>query len=202
MKKIIVYLISLLLFIFTNPSLYSADITEFQIDNITINDSLLNYFTEEEIKKETFFHREQKNNKEFGNINIIRKIKGSIYDDISVSYNTSDKKYLIKKIVGIIKFENNISECLKKREEIIKEVSVLFKDNKTFDWGKKQHSLDKNSNTYQFGIYFGDPKIYPNDTVDISCYDWSKQSGNYDHLGITISSKEYNDYLYYLINNQ
>ena len=158
MKKIIVYLISTLVFFFTNPSLYSADITEFQIENIAINDSLLKYFTEEELKRETYFHKEQKNNKEFGNINIIRKIKGSIYDNIYVSYNTSDKKYLIKSIKGTIKFVNNISECLKKKEEIIKEVSVIFKDNITFDWGKRKHSLDKNSYTYQFGVYF-DPKI-------------------------------------------
>jgi hypothetical protein len=203
MKKIIVYLISLLLFIFTNPSLYSADITEFQIDNAGINESLLNYFSEEEIKKETFFYKTQKNNKDFGHVSIKKKIKGSIYDEIIVAYNSSDKKYLIKHIAGSIKFENNnIKECLKKKEEITKEVSVIFKDNKTFDWGKKPYSFDRNSYTYQFVIYFGDTNIYPNDSASITCYEWSKQHLNYFQLSVSIFSKEYNDYLYYLKNKK
>ena len=120
MKKIIVYLISLLLFIFTNPSLYSADITEFQIDNAGINESLLNYFSEEEIKKETFFYKTQKNNKDFGHVSIKKKIKGSIYDEIIVAYNSSignigpakyiDPSYSIGYAVACFQFAT-VNEC-------------------------------------------------------------------------------------------
>ena len=50
MKKLLVFLFSL--FFLSTPSAFADDISDFQIEGISIGDSLLDYMTEEEILKE------------------------------------------------------------------------------------------------------------------------------------------------------
>ena len=47
MKKLLVLLLSL--FFLSSPSVFADDISDFQIEGISIGDSLLDYMTEEEI---------------------------------------------------------------------------------------------------------------------------------------------------------
>ena len=50
MKKLLVLLFSL--FLLSSPSVFADDISDFEIEGISIGDSLLDYMTEEEILKE------------------------------------------------------------------------------------------------------------------------------------------------------
>ena len=50
MKKLLILLFSL--FFLSSPSVFADDISDFQIEGISIGDSLLNYMTEDEILKE------------------------------------------------------------------------------------------------------------------------------------------------------
>ena len=49
MKKLLILLFSL--FFLSSPSVFAKDISDFQIEGISIGDSLLDYMTEEEILK-------------------------------------------------------------------------------------------------------------------------------------------------------
>ena len=66
MKKLLVLLFSL--FLLTSPSVFADDISDFQIEGISIGDSLLDYMTEDEILKEIelnkdFYHHLKEPNK-------------------------------------------------------------------------------------------------------------------------------------------
>ena len=50
MKKLLVLLFSI--FLLSSPSVFADDISDFQIEGMSIGDSLLDYMTEEEILKE------------------------------------------------------------------------------------------------------------------------------------------------------
>ncbi len=50
MKKLLILLFSL--FFLSSPSVFADDISDFQIEGISIGDSLLDYMTEEEILEE------------------------------------------------------------------------------------------------------------------------------------------------------
>ena len=50
MKKLLVLLFSI--FFLSSPSVFADDISDFEIEGISIGDSLLDYMTEEEILKE------------------------------------------------------------------------------------------------------------------------------------------------------
>ena len=50
MKKLLILLFSL--FVFSSPSVFADDISDFQIEGISIGESLLDYMTENEILKE------------------------------------------------------------------------------------------------------------------------------------------------------
>jgi len=176
------------------------DIRDFQIEGMSIGDSLLDYATKDEIEKNKYFFKEQKN-KEYAvvnlkNINI--NIKNSeLYDKVTATFRTSDGRYKIKKVEGIIWFIDDINSCLKKRDEIIKELSDLFKNNRKEDTGKKEHSADKDkkSYTYSYDVYFGNINDWPLDLLSVSCFDWSKKMKYWDHLRLRIMTKEYIEWL-------
>ena len=51
MKKLLILLFSLF-FLISSPSIFADDISDFEIEGISIGDSLLDYMTEEEIHKQ------------------------------------------------------------------------------------------------------------------------------------------------------
>ncbi len=139
--------IAAIILIFSFQSWGKADdIRDFQIEGMSIGDSLLDYATKDEIEKNKYFFKEQKN-KEYAvvnlkNINI--NIKNSeLYDKVTATFRTSDGRYKIKKVEGIIWFIDDINSCLKKRDEIIKELSDLFKNNRKEDTGKKDRKEER-----------------------------------------------------------
>ena len=95
------------------------DIREFQIEGMSIGDSLLDHYNITEINAQL-----KKIKSTYTSNKFIRnefRIKGnSIYDQIRVHYR-NDKTYEIV-LAGIIMYRNNtIDECYAKRNEIAKE---------------------------------------------------------------------------------
>jgi len=68
MKKLSTYLF-LVLFSFSTPS-FGDDISKFQIEGMSIGDSLLDYFTEEAIKKNTSKEVSEARTKKFYDVNL------------------------------------------------------------------------------------------------------------------------------------
>ena len=107
----------------------AEDISDFQIEGISIGDSLLDYLSEEKILK-------QINNPEVsyddrnppGKYLEIYKYDGlKIYSVLSVFVEDGDKKYLIQGMFGELK-NSTIEKCLEEKSKVIKEFDILFKE--------------------------------------------------------------------------
>ena len=139
MKKLSIYLF-LIFFSFHLPS-YSNDLKEFIIEDMSIGDSLLDYINKEEIKK---FNLDSNNNKVFKRIQLLSKDFSLLktYDAMHIYIDPNDKEYLIHGIEAMLVFKNDISNCIFKKDEILNDISVIFKNNKKTT-ENKNHQQDK-----------------------------------------------------------
>ena len=93
MKRLSTYLF-LILFSFSAPS-FADEISEYQIEGISIGDSLLDHLSSEEIITEIEINKPTYNylTDEFGEVYLPGKYKD--YDNLSVFVKPKDKNYLI-----------------------------------------------------------------------------------------------------------
>ena len=188
MKRLSIY-VFLLLFTLHTPS-QADDIRDFQIEEMSIGDSLLDYFSEVEIIKEekTFYP-----SKKFYVMNIPYVSKSSIYQKVTVSIKNNDIKYKIYSIGGTIFYENNIKDCYKKKDKIVKELSEIFKDDvKKTDEGTFILDADSSGKSTATTVNF---IFNSNDFVSIQCKDWSEKMNAYDRLKVSIVLEEYDNFI-------
>ncbi len=185
------FLIFLTLIISFQSWVKADDIRDFQIEGITVRDSLLEYFSLEEIKKfNSYFYK----NKEYKILQT--NIISDNYDSIEVTVKNGDNSYKIYQVLGGIFYKNNIKNCHNKQIEIDTEFTDLFTNNvKKTSWEKK-HSADKTGNSFSKAIQY---EFNSNDVVRISCYDWSKkfedEVGYTDNLRVTIIDSYFRNWL-------
>ena len=112
MKK---FLGILVLILFTLQTLSLADdIRDFQIEGMSIGDSALDYFSEEEIIANNRNYSEEKISfyvVSSGNLNL------KDYDSLDIYLKTNDRKYNIYALGGGI-FNLNFEECIKKKMKL------------------------------------------------------------------------------------
>ena len=101
--------------LFFSSSVVADDISDFEIEGMSIGDSLLDYVSEEEITKKKFYYPKSKK--------FVGFAKGApsfkTYEAFQVHFKDDDKKYIIEAIDGMISYENNIEDCYKKMDEIV-----------------------------------------------------------------------------------
>ncbi|MDA8643625.1 hypothetical protein OAM36_00775 [Candidatus Pelagibacter sp.] len=183
MKRIILILILTLSF---QPWTKADDIRDFQIEGISIGDSLLKYYNLDQINN---FFRNNYNNEKFYKLEIadqslLNKLKK--YDSLSFHFKKNDNKYIVQNLGGII-FYDEIGDCLSEKKIITKEISEAL--NIKFNYRKLSATWDKNTKYYQSEGEIGEGGV-----VAITCYDWSKKdeenNGWTDNLSIEIYNKE------------
>ena len=184
MKKTLIILV--LLF---SSSVFAEDISDFQVEGMSVGDSLLDYFSEEDIiKNKTDYFT----NKKFTSVLFRENNTFSSYKLLQVAFKTDDSIYEIHSLNGIIPYHENINECPEMMNKIIKEVSSVFKNSKNNGPNDLIHPIDKSGKSiytmYSFQLKF-------NDSIDIACYDYSLESGYGDHLSVIMRTKEFNDFL-------
>ena len=186
MKKLSTYLF-LLLFSFQTSS-WADDIRDFQIEEISIGDSLLNYFTEEKINNGKSYYYSTKKFYLFGS----SSPSYQIYDMLQFTLKNGDKKYIIYGISGKLFYENNFKDCLKKKDEIVKEVTDLLGNNtKIQDRGTVNHTYDKSGKSKATTVDFF---LNTGGGISVYCTDWSEEMGFMDNLKVFAVSKELDDY--------
>ena len=187
MKKLSTYLF-LILFSFSAPS-FADDIRDFQIEGISIGDSLLNYMSEEEIKENVV---SVYLDKKF-TISVYKK-STEIYDlGVGITYKSNDKTYKIHGVQGRVNFGNNIEGCYEKQDEIEKEISSMFTETKKKNWGILTNPGRAEGSTYKV-ISFN---FNNGSRATIECYHYSDVPQD-DHLKIATSSKELTKYIDYI----
>ena len=105
MKTLVVILVLCLLFI-SAPS-RTDDISEFEIEGISIGDSALDYFTEGQIKDNSFDYY---NDKLFTPVQTEHLPFFNTYDGIDFDFKTNDKDYIIHQIKSTYPEHSILSE--------------------------------------------------------------------------------------------
>ena len=111
MKKLLSILV-LGLFLIT-PS-WADDIQDFQIEGMSIGDSLFDYFSEEEIKNNLMDYDYK--DKTFSTAEFLKKqFNYELYDIVITNFKANDKNYIIHAIGGTADYKN-INKCYKKKK--------------------------------------------------------------------------------------
>jgi len=183
-----------LFFLFFSFSVFSDDISDFEIEGISIGDSLLDYFTLEEIesnKRETSYKKKDYIKYEFLYLSFFKT-----YDGIQVFTKSNDKSYKIESLSGAI-FYNNIDACLTDKDTIVSSINKLFdKSVSFFDEGIKNHASDKTGKSKTYSVYFD---FSSGDYIKVRCADWSKgieeDYGWSDNLAIIMTTNQFNKWV-------
>ena len=194
MKKLSTYLF-LILFSFQASSL-ADDIRDFQIEGISLGDSMLDYASRERIIKEKEDGFIYPNKKFYMGVFYpeVFKKKFEIYEFVQIHLKNYDDKFHIYSLQGIISYRDDIKGCLKKKKEIYTELKDLFKiSGKNF--GKTKHTVDPSGQSFFYDTVF---KVNEG-VVVVTCYHWSKrmeeEKGWWTNLKVIIDSKEFDDWL-------
>jgi len=142
MKKLLILLFSTLLL--SSPSVFAEDLSDFQIEGISIGDSLLDYMTEEEILKEIELRKDRYLHlkEPYKYVDIIFSQDFPTYDFVTViiQNNSTNKyitdknqKYTILNIRGFSKYIEDFDGCIQKRDEIDKVLSSMFPDAQKYE---------------------------------------------------------------------
>ena len=184
MKKLLGIVVLCLLLI--NPS-QADDIKEFQIEGMSIGDSLLDYLTKDNIESNKAFYAGKK---KYYRIQL-NKTKPENFDIIFGVGETGDKKFIIHSLEAFINFnKNNFEECFIKKKEIVTEVSKLFPYT-TAEEKEYTHPYDK---TKKSMVYRSKYRLNSGG-IEITCFDMSKKTGQIDSLALAIYTKKFNEWL-------
>ena len=188
MKRLLAYLFLVLGLFLITPSL-ADDIKDFEIEGMSIGDSLLDYFSEEEIKKNKMDYY---TNDKFTAVDFMEVPFSKIYEGAQIHYKTKSKKYIIYSLDFVRIFENSINECYKKQNEIEEDFSNMFTSAKKSKKIKEKHLEDRSGKSTVTSVYFN---LDSGGYASVECYDWSEKMGYPDQIRISITSKEVSDWL-------
>jgi len=142
MKKLLLLLFSL--FFLSSPSVFADDISDFQIEGISIGDSLLDYMTEDEILKEIELNKDDyyflNEPNKYVEIYLFKDFPTYSFVSIFIENNSSNKyltnkndKYIIQSTRGFIIFIEDHNSCILKRDEITETFSEMFPNAEKWD---------------------------------------------------------------------
>ena len=168
------------------------DIRDFEIEGISIGDSLLDIFSKTDIDSiEPIYYPKSK---KFHDLPIISS-KFKTYDQVTFGLKENDKNYIIYSLAGNLYYENDFTNCLKKKKEIVKEINFLFTDQIRSDYKQYFENIDDGKSFSEITDF----KFKDNSLLRVYCTDWTpeteKKRDFYDMLSIDASSAEYMTWL-------
>ena len=193
-------LTTFLIILFLQSWTKADDIRDFEIEGMSVGDSLLDYMSRKKIKEEFEATKDHykylKKPNKFREAYILRDNNFETYNSVSFYVKPNDKNYIIFGIRGLKTFLNNMDMCLKKREEIAKEIENII-----LKFTKKEtnfnSTLDKSGQSPRSNWTF----ILPSgDSILISCNDWEeklrKKNNWTEGLSVVIQKKELREWFF------
>ena len=179
MKKLLGIMILSLLWCNT---VLANDIKDFQMSGMGIGDSLLNFYSENEIKNlEITIYQNQTD--EYIMLSGA-KDKSQEYDALAFHVKKDDKQYIIHSLRGYIYYKKNFDECLNKKKEVVNSLNSSFGNLKSTEYDYK-YDWDLKSIAYISDFDF------ENGSVRVFCVNWSEFAENErnfaDNLSVSIS---------------
>ena len=177
--------ILILFLLFFSTNLLSDDISNFEIEGISIGESALDYFSEYEIINNEMTNYPQ--GKFYVSLFYDSNFKN--YEAVEIYLKKNDKNFLIHAIKGGIFYKNNIEKCLEKKRAIVEDIENIF--NITFFTGSLKHEFDTTGQSMNYQSYY---VFDDRSNIRVECYDWSsnieKEYGWGDNLSVALISSD------------
>jgi hypothetical protein len=171
------------------------DIRDFQIEGMSIGDSLLDFFSEDFIKKNIF--EDYPASDKYKRFYAYKQNFFKQYEGVQVNFMKNDKKYIIAVLAGQIDFPDNINECFKIKNRVENDFDKVFK-NAEKETGKQKKEYDKTGKSIS---HYTTYSLKSGEQVAITCDDYSKKisekSNILDSLSVSLRSKKF---IYFLRN--
>ena len=186
MKKLLVLLFSLCFL--SSPSVFADDISDFEIEGISLGDSLLDFLSYGEIitNKVNYFQDERQYYVvSSGNLKLKK------FDSIEFYLKKNDNKFIIKYFASFKFYPNNFNDCKTKKQKIVSEIKSVLNNAKMVDDGTFSHAYDKSGKSKQTRTNF----YINSDYVSVECLMWSQEIKNIhpnwtDNLGLIVGTDE------------
>ena len=188
MKRLILILIITLSF---QSWTIADDIKDFEIEGMSIGDSLLDYFTEEEIKDKSRLDAFDYLNKKrlFYYAEFYKKPSFKKYEAVQFILKFNDKNYKIYGVNAGIFMDGK--QCPQELNKSKKELSDFFKNIRSVDQPFIKLKSDKSGKSIYGGIAF----FLDSGSISLKCYNWSENVSFDDSLRMSIKTNEYNNFL-------
>jgi len=166
MKRLLAYLF-IVLGLGLVVSVKADDIRDFQIEEISVGDSLLEYMSQSEITNNhvIMYHPKSK-------FIVINYPKTNTYEYLYIYVKRNDENYKIHLLRGMNQVKNK-SSCLKNKKEIVQVMKSLF-TNATFKEAEQKHYYYKKAKQYISQFYYGNDGRY-SDGSRVECLIISKE---------------------------
>ena len=185
-----VFLAVLILIFSLQSSTKADDIRDFEIEGMSLGESLLDFFSEEEIlngiRKDSYEYTDRKF--------IDTNLRGSwfnVYDSVQITIKRNDKKYIIYSVDGGIFFQRDDDSCIRIMNQIIDELTLIFKDSVKVKQEVREHPQDPSGKSTTQGASF----FLYNGSVSSRCYLWSDTMKIENYVAVSTRAKEFNDWL-------
>jgi len=186
MKKTLIILV--LLFA---SSVFADDISDFEIEGMSIGDSLLEYLSITEINNAYNYDHLPSSMKFRISEFYSDSFDSDLYDAFQFNYKPEDKDFIIHGIKGFINC-NNKHDCNQIFNQIDNDLSNIFQNTKKIGPKIIIHPDDKSGESKGTKIYY----LFKSDgKVDLTYMDWSRNSGFRDSVSTEIVSKEVRDWI-------
>lgn len=185
--------IAVLALIFIFQSLTKADdIRDFEIEGLSIGDTLLQFATKEEIdlSENNSSIMKDKKGKERFIIIFLNNITLQEYEYLQVTYKSNDKNYIIHAIDGGINFPDDFDKCKNRMNKAVIDLKNIFTKIEPRNFEGK-HNADESGESIHKSTYFD----LSNGTVHIWCTLWGNKVNYSDGLDVSLRSKEYSEFL-------
>ena len=180
--------LAVLILIFNLQSLTKADdISDFEIEGMSLGDSALDYFSLSQIKNNSW------NDYPDGKYIRVQNDELSFfktYDAVDFHYKAGDKNYIIQNISGVIFYDNNIKDCYSKMDIIIDQISKNLNYVNKSSKHTSKFSEDKSGKSKWTDVSFELKSGY----IYVTCYDYSKEFGGQDNLKVSLDNEEINQW--------
>ena len=185
--------LTVLILIFSLQSWTKADdISDFEIEGISIGDSALDYYSKGYL--DSFKKNYYPKSKKFYFIAGIDKGLES-YGYLQFHLKNNDKKYIVYSVSGMTDYKENINDCYILKKTLITQIKSLFPNSEVLKDKKQKHAADKSGKSF---IDTHDFILDSGAKSHVSCSDWHDTMPWVDKLTVSIISKE----LRFFINNE
>ena len=179
MKKLFIIFIFFIIF----QTLSKADdIRDFEIEGMSVGDSLLDYMSINQIKnsKRNYFNDKRK-------YYVVARVDNlENYEVVDLYLKTGDQKYIIRTIGGIIELDKD--KCFTKKKQIAFELEKIFPNIKKEEFDKAhEYDKSKKSRQYQTVFFLKKTKKANDPHIRVECSVWSEEVKKKDNFSDTLN---------------